>query len=329
MNFMTDQTKTVAVVGLGFLGRGIATCLLGHGMRVIGYNRSASTRAQAREHIARGIDELVELADFDPTIQDNWQQDYHETHDLADCGNCDFVIESVAEDLQIKQNIFAILEGAVGHETPIASNTSAIPITLLQQGRSHPERFLGMHWAEPAHATRFLEIVRGEKTDQQTMDHTLELARKCGKEPCVLSQDIPGFIVNRLGYAMYREAAHLVEQGIADVETVDRSFRNACGLWATMCGPFHWIDLTGGPALYAKAMERVLPTLSNATEVPSLFDDLAKRDARGTANGEGFYRWSSDDVAQAEALFRKHAWNVHRLMNDYFSRPEDDRDATD
>ena len=145
----------------------------------------------------------------------------------------------------------------------------------------------------------------------------------------MLALDTPGFIVNRLAYAMYREAAYLVEQGIADVETVDRSFRNACGLWATMCGPFQWIDLTGGPALYAKAMERVLPTLSNATEVPRLFDELASRGAQGIANGEGFYRWSSDDAAQAEALFRKHAWNVHRLMNDYFSSTEDGRDTSD
>ena len=326
---MTDQKITVAVVGLGFLGRGIATCVLGHGMHVIGYGRSANALAFAREHIARGIDELVELGGFDLALQDEWQLRYLETQNLADCENCDFVIESVAEDLQVKRSVYAELERAVSLQTPIASNTSSIPVTLLQQGLSHPERFLGMHWAEPAHATRFLEIVRGEKTDQQTVDRTLELARKCGKEPSVLSHDIPGFIVNRLAYAIYREAAHLVEQGIADVETVDRSFRNACGLWATMCGPFRWIDLTGGPALYAKAMERVLPTLSNATEVPSLFDDLAKRDARGIANGEGFYRWSSEDAAQAEALFRKHAWNVHRLMNDYFSSPEDGRDASD
>jgi 3-hydroxybutyryl-CoA dehydrogenase len=128
---------------------------------------------------------------------------------------------------------------------------------------------------------------------------------------------------------MYREAAYLVEQGVADVETVDRSFRNACGLWATMCGPFQWIDLTGGPALYAKGMQRVLPTLSNATDLPQLFADLADADAQGVANGEGFYRWTESGASEAETLFRQHAWNVRQLLNEYFPIPESACDAPD
>jgi len=315
---MTEPT-TIAVVGLGFLGRGIATCLLGHGLRVVGCSRSADSLARARKQIAVGLDELVRHADFDGAILDQWQGLYCDTQSLADCRDCDFVIESVAEDLQVKRTVYAELEQAIDPQTPIASNTSSIPVSLLQQSLTHPERLLGMHWAEPAHATRFLEVVRGELTDQRSVDRTLELARQCGKDPCVLQRDIPGFIVNRLSYAMFREAAYLVEQGVADVETIDRSFRNACGLWATMCGPFQWIDLTGGPALYAKAMAEVLPTLSNGTEVPQLFVDLAESGAEGIANGQGFYHWTDSEAKQAEALFRRHAWNVHQLMNEYFS----------
>lgn len=326
---MTNQNTTVAVVGLGLLGRGIATCLLGHGMRVIGCDQSDDSLALAREHIKRGIGELVELGGFDTALSDQWHRRYNDSRNLTDCKDCDFVIESVSEDLAVKRSVYAELERVVSPQTPIASNTSSIPVSLLQQELAFPGRMLGMHWAEPAHATRFLEIVRGELTDQPTVDLTTELAASCGKEPSVLAQDIPGFIVNRLAYAMYREAAHLVQQGVADVETIDQSFRNACGLWATICGPFEWIDLTGGPELYARAMERVLPTLSNATEVPKLFDDLAKRGAQGISNGDGFYRWTPEEAKQLESLYRKHAWNVHRLMNQYFPIRGASRDSPD
>ena len=113
-----------------------------------------------------------------------------------------------------------------------------------------------MHWAEPAYATRFLEIIQGEHSSEMVLKATMDLCRAVGKDPCIVRQDLPGFIANRLGYAMYREAAYLLERGVADVETIDGAFRNACGLWATFCGPFRWIDITGGPALYAKVMTR-------------------------------------------------------------------------
>ena len=130
------------------------------------------------------------------------------------------------------------IEAVVAADVPIASNTSALPITTLQEGRLHPERFLGMHWAEPAYATRFLELIRGQHTSDAAMTKANSLATALGKEPCVVAKDVPGFIVNRLGYAMYREAVNMLESGVADAATIDRAFRNACGIWASLCGPF-------------------------------------------------------------------------------------------
>ena len=100
------------------------------------------------------------------------------------------------------------------------------------------------------------------------LQRAADLARRIGKQPSLVQKDVPGFIVNRLGYAMYREAVHLLELGVADVATIDESFRNACGLWAAICGPLRWMDITGGPARYARAMEAVLPTLCNSPELP-------------------------------------------------------------
>ncbi len=311
------NSETIGLAGLGLLGRGIAACLLAHGFRVIAFTRSQATHDSARRYIVRAIGDLVRRAGFPAELVEQWPTRYEAVDSLERFGQCGFVIESVVEDLAAKQRVFDEIEAVVGPDVPIASNTSALPISRLQGRRRHPRRFLGMHWAEPSHATRFMELVRGDQTSAAAMEAAVALAEAIGKEPSMVQKDVPAFIVNRIGYAMYREALNILEMGVADVETVDRSCRNALGLWATMCGPFRWMDLSGGPALYAKAMEGVLPTLSNSTELSPKLVELAETDARGIANGRGFYQYTEEDARKWEALFREHAWTVRELMNKY------------
>lgn len=309
---------TVGIAGLGLLGRGIAACLLGHGFRVVAFTRREATHDEARKYITRAIGDLVERAGFDPDLPGRWPERYEPATSLQPLAGADFLIESVAEDIEAKREVFDQLEALVRPDAPIASNTSALPISHLQRQRRHPQRFLGMHWAEPAHATRFMELVRGEQTSDAAIEAAMQLAKAIGKEPSLVKKDVPAFIVNRIGYAMYREALNVLEMGVADVETIDRSVRNALGLWATLCGPFRWMDLTGGPALYGKAIEGVLPTLSNAAELPKTLRDLVESDARGIANGRGFYEYTEEQARRWEELFRQHAWTVRELMNQYF-----------
>jgi 3-hydroxybutyryl-CoA dehydrogenase len=312
------KIKTVGVAGLGLLGRGIVACFLGHGFHVIGFTQRPETHEQASRYIATAIQDLIERADFPARLSSDWQDSYRQVSALADLGSCDFVIESVVEDLTVKQEVFDQLEAVLPVDIPIASNTSSIPVTLLQRGRKHPERFLGMHWAEPAHATRFLELVRGEQTEDAPFNTAAALAARIGKEPSLVQKDVPGFIANRLAYAMYREAVHILEMRVADVETIDRSFRNSVGLWATICGPFRWIDLTGGPASYGRALEGVLPSLCSAIELPETLRTFIEKDAYGMAAGEGFYKYSEGDIRRWEELLREHAWTVCDLMSRYF-----------
>jgi 3-hydroxybutyryl-CoA dehydrogenase len=315
---MSQVQETVAVVGLGLLGRGIATCFLAHGFRVVGYERAAAAHDIANEYIERGLREMVEHAALQEAFIDTWRGNYHATQTFDDWPACDFVVESVAEDPLAKQAVLDQIERVVRSDVPIGSNTSAIPITRLQQGRRYPERFFGMHWFEPAHATRFLELIPGNQTSPATMAIAANIARRCGKEPSVLAKDIPGFIVNRLGYAIYREALNLLELGVADAATIDRSFRNACGVWSTIFGPFQWMDLTGGPELYWKAMEHVLPTLSTATEPPAPIQRMIAEGAQGVSNGRGFYNYTPETAMQADELFHAHAWAARALMDKYF-----------
>jgi 3-hydroxybutyryl-CoA dehydrogenase len=308
------NTDPIGVAGLGYLGRGIAACFLAHGFRVIGYTVGHDTHEIARDYIGNAIAELIDKANFPSSLAESWHERFIPVPSLSGFAPCQFVVESVLEDFDIKQQVFDKIEAVVGEEVPIATNTSAIPITSLQQPRRHPGRFLGMHWCQPAYATRFLELIRGEHTQDSALRIATELAGAIGKEPCLVQKDVPGFIVNRLCYAMYREALHLLETGVADAETIDRGFRNACGLWAALCGPLRWIDITGGPALYANVMQGLLPSLSNTSELPKTLREMWQNDDRGSINGRGFYQYAPGEAEHWEALLHRHAWAVYDLQ---------------
>lgn len=311
---MNDEL--VAVVGLGFLGRGIAASLLMHGYRVLAFEQSIDRLNEAEASVAEAISEAIDHGASPAALAVGWRDRYRSSMSIEELAAATFVIESITEDANIKSQAFDEIERVVGPKVPIASNTSAIPISAMQQARRHPGRFLGMHWAEPAHATRFMELIRGDQTQDAAFEQATTLAIRCGKEPCVIAQDIPGFIANRLGYAVYREAMHLVSEGVADFETVDRSFRNSIGLWATLCGPFRWMDLTGGPALYGQSMQPVLPTLNSARETPQWFEEMRRNSARGIANGEGFFNYTPIEAKDWEERYRKHAWAIKQLVDE-------------
>lgn len=311
------DSELVGVVGVGLLGRGIAACLLAHGFRVVVYDTGgAAVYKQAESYVEEGIPELIAKAGFPESLASNWRERLTQAASFESFAGCGFAIESVFEDLGVKQQVYEGLEAVLTPDAPIASNSSAIPITVLQSGRRNPARFVGMHWAAPAYVTRFLEVIRGAFTSDQAVEAATRLGSRCGKEPCVVRKDVPGFIVNRLAYAMYREAAHLVETGVADVETVDRAFRDGCGLWASLCGPFRWMDITGGPALYATAMRGVLPTLSNTGNLPEILQDMLRQRAKGIVDGRGFYRYGAADAARWQAILQKQAWAIRKLQEE-------------
>ncbi len=302
----------IGVAGLGQLGRGIAACLLSHGYNVIAFDPSAAARERAHPYIQNAFEELVARAGLSEAVMQNWTQCLMEADSLRAFGPCCFVIESVVEDPDIKSQVFDEIEAVVARDIPIASNTSALPISLLQSTRKYPERFFGMHWNDPAYATHFLELVRGEKTSDDAFACGVELAAALDKEPALVRKDVPGFVANRMAYAMYREAVHLLESGVADVETIDRAFRNSVGFWASFCGPLRWIDITGGPWLYATAMQGVLPSLNNSSELPETLRTALENKDFGTKNGRGFYSYDPGDAERWEASLREHAWRIWR-----------------
>src|ERR1019366_2608733 len=135
------------------------------------------------------------------------------TDDYADLAECRYIFQSILEDLALKKETIAKIEAAVSPTAVIGSNTSSIPVTTLQKDTAHPERVLGIHWGEPAHVNRFLEIICGSQSDGAYAARVAALARFWGKEPTLVKKDVRGFITNRIMYAMLREAFYLVENG--------------------------------------------------------------------------------------------------------------------
>ncbi len=304
--------RSVGVVGVGLLGRGIAACMLAKGIRVVAYDRDPQARHNARKYIQTAIEDLFEHGRVSRDLITRWPDIYSDPQSIDALRDCDYVIESVNEDLELKRSVFDQVERIVGSTTPIASNTSAFPISVFQKDRLFPQRFIGMHWADPCHITRFLEVIRGELTDEATARATMDLAKAVGKDPSLVKKDVCGFIVNRMNYALYREAFNLLESGVADVETIDRSFRSAVGLWAAIGGPFRWMDLTGVSA-YAAVMKQLLPTLNNSTEVPETIRKIVESGANGIATRKGFYDYTPEEVEQWEKLFVENVWLVQKM----------------
>ena len=131
------------------------------------------------------------------------------------------------------------------------------------------------------------------------MAFAAKMAERLGKEPAILKKDIAGFLCNRIAYAMYREAVHLLESGVADASAIECSFRNSVGLWAAMCGPLRVIDVMGGGAFYAESIKDVLPTLANSTELPATLQSFIDRDAKGPKNNIGFFDYNGGDQPDA------------------------------
>lgn len=305
----------IGVVGLGLMGCSITACLLmaGHPVVAVAPIEGDLEHAERRirEHLTKSQQEG--LVDVDPgTLMKNLSI----TTDYSALGPCKLAIECTLENIDIKRSVYQKIEAVIAEDALLTSNTSAIPISILQEQTRHPGRFFGLHWAEPSHTTRFLEVICGEKSDVSKGEYLYDLSHAWGKEPTLVRKDIRGFITNRLMYAMYREAFYLVENGYATVEDVDRACRNNPGYWMTLLGVFRWMDLTGVPA-YHTVMKDLFPTLSNATEVPKLIDDIVKAGGKGTANAHGFYTYTPEEAELWEETFREFTYEIRKLALKY------------
>lgn len=312
------EAGTAGIVGMGLMGASIAACLLGAGHRLVCVETDREKLRTAGKRISALLADSAKRGLISSDV-DTLIRRIAVSNNFAVLSDAEIVVESTIEEPKVKREVISEIEGVVSTGALIGTNTSAIPVTELQKDAAYPERILGLHWAEPAHITRFMEIICGKYTSPEIARRAMDYARRWGKEPSLLRKDIRGFITNRIMYAMLREAFYLVESGYATVADVDRSLRNDLGYWITFAGPFRFMDLTGIPA-YGAVMKDLLPDLDCSTKVPRLMRETVRSGARGVANAKGFYSYSPASAKRWRQLFIEFSHDIRTLAGQY---PED------
>ena len=312
---LTTSEINIGVIGLGLMGSSIVAALLVAGHPVKAIAPLPIDMELAPQRIADQLNQcekahLLIRSPADYLTQLTISADYDQLHD------CRLVLECVIENLDIKKSVYQKIEAVVSPDAIVASNTSAIPISILQTYFSRPERFLGIHWAEPAYMTRFMEITCGEKTASAYADWAYHLAHQWQKEPTLLRKDIRGFVTNRLMYAIYREALHLIDTNETTMEDIDKAFRYDMGSWVTLMGPFRRLDYQGLQDL-PEIFKNILPKLSNNDQVSPLMQHMIDLRVRGTQSVQGLYNYTPEEARQWNEAFAIFNQDIYQLAAQY------------
>ena len=195
----------------------------------------------------------------------------------------------------MKKKFWNEISHLVQENAILCTNTSGMSITEMATAVYRPERFTGMHWFNPPHIVQLVEVTKGEKTTDETADAVMELSRKLGKKPVKVQKDIPGFIANRLQYALLREAAHLVESGAASMEEVDLACSLVIGMRYACLGPFRVVDM-GGVDIFNSVSNYLFEDLCDDKDGSRLLQDLVAQGKLGVKSGEGFYSYRKEEI---------------------------------
>jgi 3-hydroxyacyl-CoA dehydrogenase len=220
----------------------------------------------------------------------------HDTTDLAEAvEGAHFVLEAVPEKLELKRSIFGELEKVAPPEVPLASNTSGISISLIAEGVGDPSRVVGMHWWNPPHVVRVIEVTRGRQSSDAVVDTTRSLVEQIGKKPVMVKKDVPGILGNRILYALLREAVDCYEKGVADAADIDLLVSEAFALKLAFMGPMALLDLAGAD-IYHDVSKYLHADLCDRKDVsPTVAEKVAKKEL-GLKTGKGFYDYSDVNI---------------------------------
>ncbi|MBN1201075.1 MAG: 3-hydroxyacyl-CoA dehydrogenase family protein [Anaerolineae bacterium] len=279
----------IAVVGAGLMGANIAQVVALGGHQVILHDTEDRILRLALSRISRGIDQGVRLGKNDPLIARRARRAFRLTTELADCAPAGVVIEAIHEDLELKQSLFQALDGIVDDKTILATSTNTLPVTAQAAVTRLPGRVIGLHFCNPAHIMRLVEVVRGEQTRQDVIDRALDLVRGMDKTP-VLLDDRPGLVVNRVAQAYFGEALSLLDDGGLTIDTIDR-LMEAAGF---PMGPFRLMDFLGIDTVFDVTQALFDATFFAAPYRPHPRQQrLIEAGRLGYKRGGGFYPESS------------------------------------
>ena len=291
---MTVKFSTIAIVGTGAMGRGIAQIAAQAGSTVLLLDAQEGAARKAAAAIVAQWDKLVEKGRLDPAQRDAYATQLRPVEALSELKVCDLVVEAIVEKLDVKRQLFRDLEDIVAPDAVLATNTSSLSVTAIAAGLRHPGRFAGFHFFNPVPLMKVVEVVAGFKTEATVCDRLREYARQMGHS-AVLAQDTPGFIVNHAGRGYGTEALRIVGEGVTDFATIDRILRDQAGF---KLGPFELMDLTAldvshpvMESIYRQYYDepRFRPSVITAQRLAA--------GALGRKTGEGFYRYADGAAA--------------------------------
>jgi 3-hydroxybutyryl-CoA dehydrogenase len=277
----------IGVVGLGAMGSGIAQLAVEAGFDTVGREVELERAETARDRIAHFLTRKVEKGTLEQDARDAAIARLSLTTSLADLADCDVVIEAAYEDLEVKHELFQVLESVVRHDTILATNTSALSVTAIASVLERPERAVGMHFFNPAPLMPLVEIVRAERTADDVFEAAFELGAKLGKTP-IRCSDTPGFVVNRVLIPLLNDCVRVLDEAGVTPQDLDAGMKHGAG-WPM--GPCELLDLVGADvhvhaseALYEKLREpRMAP--------PARLVRMLQAGKLGRKTGEGFYTY--------------------------------------
>jgi 3-hydroxybutyryl-CoA dehydrogenase len=279
--------RQIAILGSGTMGRGIAYLAAVAGYDTVIYDADPAALDAAKTSVASTLRKGVEkqkISDTDATLAIARLQLAPELE--AATRGAELIIEAVPEDLDLKRNVFAQADLVCGEDTILASNTSSMSITKLAGSVERRDRFVGMHFFNPPHVMKLVEIVRGERTSDETVAQVREVAERMGKQP-IFVRDSPGFATSRLGVAIGLEAIRMLEEGVASAEDIDRAMELG---YNHPMGPLRLTDLVGLDVRLGIA-EYLASTLGPRFDPPELLRKMVAEGRVGKKSGRGFYEW--------------------------------------
>ena len=293
-----DEIKKVVIAGAGTMGASMAQIFAEKGYTVVVRGHSERGLERAKHLIEVNQASLVEAGDISAEESAALQSRLSFTRESDCLEDCDIVIESIVEDLKVKQDFFEMVSKIVKPDCILATNTSGLSITKIAEKVVGKERFCGMHWFNPPHIVPLIEVINGDETDQAVADVVYQLSLKVGKKPIYVKKDAPGFIANRIQSTILREAVYIVEQGIGDYSDVDGAMKYGLGFRYACLGPCEVVD-QGGLDIHHHIASYLWEDLSDAKKPSGQFEEIYQAGNYGVKTGKGFYDYSGDKADKA------------------------------
>ena len=294
---MPQSERHALVVGGGTMGVGIIAMFLAHGWKTDVVSRSAGTRDGLPEACGRALAAMGKPADTSGLAT-------FATLPEAAWSSIDIVVETVSEDLALKQKLFAEMEALAQPGAAITSNSSSFPISQIAKGLKSQGRMLGLHFFMPAHLIPLVEVVRSVHSDARQAERVGEIMSSLGKRPVQVKKDVIGFLGNRIQGALMREALWLIEQGVASPEDIDATVRLSFGFRYAAAGPIVQKEHSGWDTTCAVA-KIIWPDLSNAKGPPPILQRNVDEGRIGFKTKRGFFEWNDESIAKERARYER------------------------